>query len=89
MLEGRQSILFLLLLKWFYVLTTTNSKESDDEFMGGKRRRMKQLLQGYILTAISDALFDIYQYKQVAKVPWKALEVKYLFNDASPKKKYY
>ncbi|XP_010684154.1 uncharacterized protein LOC104898750 [Beta vulgaris subsp. vulgaris] len=91
----QKKIHFLLTtLNVVYVLSTPMPplpEEGKTETPEETRARTKwenddYICRGHILNAMSDTLFDIYQYVESAKELWGALEAKYVAEDASSKK---
>ncbi|XP_051147647.1 uncharacterized protein LOC127262850 [Andrographis paniculata] len=81
----------LTTLKVVYVLSTPCPEETEDETLEATHRKRKwendnYICRGYILNAMSDPLFDIYQNVGSTKELWEALESKYMAEDASSKK---
>ncbi|KAK4354215.1 hypothetical protein RND71_026409 [Anisodus tanguticus] len=70
----------LTTLKVVYVISTTRppeANEGEEETLESIRARMKwdndvYLCRGYILNAMSDVLFDIYQHVKTTKELWDA-----------------
>ena len=88
-----QNIVHFLLvsLQVVYVLNTPRPEEKDNETLAESSKRQKwdtddEICRGYILNAMSDSLFDIYNYVPTAKELWERLESKYMQEDATSKK---
>ena len=83
--------ILLITLNVAYVISTPRPKESKNETLEQARKRTKWdnddfICWGHILNGMNDSLFDDYQYHDLAKLLWEALEEKYLAENASSKK---
>ncbi|KAD4888352.1 hypothetical protein E3N88_20425 [Mikania micrantha] len=81
----------LTTLKVVYVLSTPIPEILEDGNLEQIRKRSKwendnYICLGHILNGMCDALFDIYQNVETAKVLWDTLEAKYMAEDSSSKK---
>ncbi|KAD1183176.1 hypothetical protein E3N88_43192 [Mikania micrantha] len=81
----------LTTLKMVYVLSTPIPEILEDGNLEQIRKRSKwendnYICLGHILNGMCDALFDIYQNVETAKVLWDTLEAKYMAEDSSSKK---
>nr|GFB89515.1 zinc finger, CCHC-type [Tanacetum cinerariifolium] len=80
--------LLLATLKVAYVLTKPYPEEFKNKTLAASRERLKFenddfISHGHILNAMSDPLFDVYQYYSTAKELWNALEERYFTEDAT------
>ena len=72
-MRWQKRVHFLLVsLQVVYVLNTPRPKEKDNETLTESRKRQKwdtddEICRGHILNAMSDSLFDIYNYVPTAK----------------------
>ena len=68
-----------------------NDNDNDAVMADPPREMLKwinddYICSGHILNAMTDSLFDIYQYVESAKELWEELEAKYMAEDSSSKK---
>ena len=80
----------LTTLKVVYVLNTPYPMETENESLEQTHRRSKfenddYICRGHILNSMLNALFDVYQGIESAKELWKALQNKYMTEDALSK----
>ena len=84
-------MILLTTLNMAYVISTPKSEKDENKTLEQARRRVKWknddiICRGYILNAMQDSLFNIYQYHKYVKELWETLENKYMAKDASSKK---
>ncbi|GJT92815.1 hypothetical protein Tco_1081660 [Tanacetum coccineum] len=80
----------LATLNGVYVLNKPYPEESENKTLAESRDRLKFriddfICRGHILNAMSDPLFDLYENYPTARDLWKALEERYLMEDATSK----